>query len=167
MFQYRGCPDADELVYETLDRAGRRLLEMGDRFEGSNPGRYVFGVAWNVARESFRRRTPEPLPEGQDLPDRAPDHGKENEELRSACLDRCLARLPEDDRRVTLKYHQGERQARIRSRATLARDLGVSPNALRLKVHRITRRLRQCVFQCMDEGGMSGFVPAGPHLVKG
>ena len=73
IFRYRGCPDVDELVDETLDRAGRRLLELGDRYEGSDPARYVFGVAWNVARESFRRRSPEPLPEGREIADPGPD----------------------------------------------------------------------------------------------
>lgn len=156
VFRYRGCPDADELIYETLDRAGRRLLEMGERFEGADPGRYVFGVAWNVARESFRRRSLEHLSERRELPDPGPDNAKEIAELRSACLDRCLAVLPADDRRVTLRYHQGEGQARIRLRAALASDLGLSPNALRLKVHRITRRLRECVYQCVEMEGLDG-----------
>ena len=49
----------------------------------------------------------------------------------------------------------------------LALGLSLSSNALRLKVHRITRRLRQCVLRCVDQGGMNGVVPVGPHLVKG
>ena len=168
VFQYRRCPNVDELVDETLDRAGRRLLELGDRYDGSDPERYVFGVAWNVARESFKRRSPEPLPEGKEIPDAGPDTD-EAEELRGVCLDRCLDQLPEDDRRLALEYHQGEKGTRIRRRAALARELGVSLNALRLKLHRITRHLRECVFDCLGAGGDLASIPVrpGPHLVKG
>ncbi len=169
IFLYRHCPDVDELVDETLDRAGRRLLELGERYEGTDPDRYVFGVAWNVARESFRRRSLEPLPEGKEIPDPGPDDPEETEEMRDVCLDRCLGQLPEGDRHLALTYYRGEKGARIRRRADLARELGVSLNALRLRVHRITDRLRRCVLRCVDLGGqMEAFPsPASPQLVKG
>jgi DNA-directed RNA polymerase specialized sigma24 family protein len=169
IFRYRRCPDVDELVDETLDRAGRRLLELGDRYDGSDPARYVYGVAWNVARESFRRRSPEPLPEGKEIPDPGPDDLEETQELRDACLDRCLGELLGDDRSLALTYYQGEKGARIRRRADLARELGVSLNALRLKVHRLTRHLRQCMLDCVGAGPELATLPVrpGPHLVKG
>jgi DNA-directed RNA polymerase specialized sigma24 family protein len=169
VFLYRQCPDPDELVRETLDRAGRKLLELGSRFEGGNPAPYVFGVAWNVARESFRRPSAEPLDDGRQIPDPSSADAEEDTEIRSICLDRCLERLPEDDRDLALKYYRGAKRAKIRQRATLADELGVSANALRLKVHRITRRLRECVFECMDlaEGLKAAPVREGPHLVKG
>lgn len=169
VFLYRRCPDPDDLVHETLDRAGRKLLELGDRWEGKDPTPYVFGVAWNVAREAFRRRSPQPLPEGREIPDPGPADPEDLAELRSTCLDQCLEELAADERSVALRYYEGEKRARIERRAALARDLGVSANALRLKVHRTTRRLRQCVFHCMDLGGSMGAVPspAGSYLVKG
>jgi DNA-directed RNA polymerase specialized sigma24 family protein len=169
IFLYRHCPDVDELVDETLDRAGRRLLELGDRFEGSDPARYVFGVAWNVARESFRRRSSEPLSEDREIPDPGSDDADESKELRDTCLDRCLGQLSAHDRRLALQYYEGEGGTRVRRRAELARDRGVSLNALRLKVHRLTRHLRQCVFDCVGGGGELALapIPSGPHLVKG
>jgi DNA-directed RNA polymerase specialized sigma24 family protein len=169
LFRYRRCPDVDELVDETLDRAGRRLLELGDHFDGSDPARYVFGVAWNVARESFRRRSPEPLPEDREIADPGPDDPEETRELKDACLDRCLGQLPRDDRHLALTYHRGEKGARVRRRAELARELGLSLNALRLKVHRLTRHLRQCMLDCVDAGPALATLPVrpGPHLVKG
>jgi DNA-directed RNA polymerase specialized sigma24 family protein len=167
VFQYRGCPNPDELVSEVLDRAGGRLQEMGDRFEESDPGRYVFGVAWDVARESFRRPPPEPVPERKDPADPGTDEPDEFEKLRSTCLDRCLSRLPEDDRDVVSEYYRGERRVRIQRRAALARDLALSPNALRLKVHFITRRMRRCVSRCVELGGMRPrSFPGGPRLAK-
>jgi DNA-directed RNA polymerase specialized sigma24 family protein len=159
VFLYRQCPDPDELVRETLDRAGRRLLELGSRFEGKDPAPYVFGVAWNVARESFRRPSTEPLDNGKEISNPSPADAEEDKELRSVCLDRCLERLPEDDRDLALKYYRGEKRAKIRQRAALALELRVSANALRLKVHRITRRLRQCVFECIELDGELAAVP--------
>jgi DNA-directed RNA polymerase specialized sigma24 family protein len=154
IFEYRRCPHPEELADETLDRAARRLLEIGSEFAGSDPARYVFGVAWNVARESFRRPATVPLPEGWERRTRASDAAvDEHDELGAGCLEDCLQRLPAPERNLILSYHQDERSARIRRRSDIARDLSVSPNALRLKIHRLTARLRECVIDCMGQGG--------------
>ena len=153
VFEYRRCPLPEELADETLDRVARRLQEMGSEFVGSDPARYVFGVAWNVARESFRRPTSAPLPDGWEsrlVASRAVD----DEGVEESCLEHCLERLSPADKQLVLDYHQGERSARIRGRSGLARDLGLTPNALRLKIHRLTSRLRECVLGCVEQGGL-------------
>ena len=155
VFEYRRCPHPEELADETLDRAARRLQEMGSDFLGSDAAPFVFGVAWNVAREAFRRPATTPLPEGWERRS-ASTATVEHDELGAACLEGCLQRLADDDRSLVLGYHQGERSARIRRRSDLARDLGLSPNALRLKIHRLTARLRQCVVDCISQGGWAG-----------
>jgi DNA-directed RNA polymerase specialized sigma24 family protein len=168
VFCIRRCPSPEDLVNETLDRTGRKLLELGDQYEGEDPTPYVFGVAWNVARESFRRKAPEPLPEGRDIPDPEPGDTDDEQEVRAACLDQCLEDvLSEGERNLALEYYKGEKRSRIEHRAELARERGVSANALRLQIHRVTRRLRDCVFQCVDAGDPAGTIPAGPRLVKG
>jgi DNA-directed RNA polymerase specialized sigma24 family protein len=150
VFEYRRCQHAEELADETLDRVARKIQEMGSRFDGSDPARYVFGVAWNVARESFRRLPPLPLPEaweeGPSVTSSADDDGQREHE----CLDRCLGRLAASERDLLLGYHQGERSARIKHRSELAGEQGMSPNALRLKIHRLTGRLRECIARCLD-----------------
>ena len=153
VFEYRRCPLPEELADETLDRVARRLQEMGSEFVGSDPARYVFGVAWNVARESFRRPTGAPLPDGWEgrlVASPADDEAGVEE----SCLEHCLERLSPADKQLVLDYHQGERSARIRGRSGLARDLGLTPNALRLKIHRVTSRLRECVLGCVEQGGL-------------
>jgi DNA-directed RNA polymerase specialized sigma24 family protein len=155
VFEYRRCHHPEELADETLDRTARRLQEMGNEFVGGDPARFVFGVAWNVARESFRRRTPVPLPERWEKPDPAGTEA-DDDALERACLDRCLERLGPGDRSLALEYHQGERSARIRRRSDLARTLGLTPNALRLRMHRITGRLRECVVRCTEQAGAAG-----------
>jgi len=156
LFDYRGCPHPEELADETLDRAARRLDEMGSEFVGSDPARFVYGVAWNVARESYRRRSTVPLPERWEGPSPAEPPGAEDEELERACLDRCLDRLSPGEQRLVLGYFEGEGGARIQRRAELALELDVSLNALRLKIHRLTGRLRECVVRCVDQRGRIG-----------
>lgn len=150
VFEYRHCSHPEELADETLDRAARKLSELGEGFSGSDPARYVFGIAWNVARESFRRPTPVPLPEGWDSRASALGPGPDRrDELAADCLEACLQRLDAADRDLVLGYHQDEHGARIERRAGLARELGLTPNALRLRIHRLTARLRECVEGCM------------------
>jgi DNA-directed RNA polymerase specialized sigma24 family protein len=155
VFEYRRCHHPEELADETLDRVARKVQEMGPEFEGSDPARFVFGVAWNVARESFRRRSTVPLPDGWER--MVPMAPKVDDDAREhACLDCCLEELAAPERDLILGYHEGDRSARIRRRSELAGELGLSANALRLKIHRLTDRLRECVGHCMDRGGRVG-----------
>jgi hypothetical protein len=112
-------------------------------------------VAWNVARESFRRPAAISLPAEWERRGSAGPTA-EHDEQGEACLESCLQRLAAAERSLVLGYHEGERSARIRRRHDLARDLGLSQNALRLKIHRLTLRLRECVVACMEQGGLSG-----------
>lgn len=156
IFEYRRCPYPEELADETLDRAARRLEQIGSEFVGSDPARYVYGVAWNVARESFRRRATVPLPERWErLRTTAPPR-EDEEERESACLDRCLDRLAPGERGLVLGYFQGEKGERIERRSALAQELGISSNALRLKIHRLLHRLRECVVLCVEQRERAG-----------
>jgi DNA-directed RNA polymerase specialized sigma24 family protein len=153
VFDYRGCRDSEALADETLERAARRLQEIGSDFVGSDPTRFIYGVAWNVARESFRRPVTVPLPEKwESRVAEAPPH--DDGDLEQDCLEGCLRRLAAAERELVLGYHQGEGSDRIQNRAAMARGLGLSANALRLKIHRLTAQLRECVLACVERGGL-------------
>jgi DNA-directed RNA polymerase specialized sigma24 family protein len=160
LFEHRGCEHAEELADETLDRAARRLQQMGDEFVGNDPARFVYGVAWNVARESFRRRALLPLPEQWEARRAEPPAAEEDAEREQACLDRCLELFSAAERSLVLAYFEGEKSARIERRSALAQELGITLNALRLKIHRLTGRLRDCVVQCVARGRAGGAAPA-------
>jgi DNA-directed RNA polymerase specialized sigma24 family protein len=148
---YRGCTHAEEVADETMDRVARRLSEIPSGTEIDDPTRFVFGVAWNVAREWIRRQRTVPLRDGWDPADPTESEVAAPEgELGHGCLDRCLRCLPPQDKEVVLTYYQEEGLAKIRHRAMVARQLRISPNALRLRIHRLTLRLRECVFHCVD-----------------
>ena len=112
---------------------------------------------WRGSR--FDVLPPLPLPERWEAV--SPVASEADDERERACLDRCLEDLAAPDRDLILGYHQGERSARIRRRSELARELGLSPNALRLKIHRITGSLRECLVRCTDHEGGPG--PTGWH----
>jgi DNA-directed RNA polymerase specialized sigma24 family protein len=148
---YRGCTHPEEVADETMDRVARRLAEVAPGSEIDDPTRFVFGVAWNVAREWIRRQRTVPLPDGWDPVDPVdPEMPGLESDAGQGCLERCLQCLPPQDKDVVLTYYQEEGLAKIRHRAMVARQLKISANALRLKIHRITLRLRECVFHCVD-----------------
>src|SRR5262249_45177667 len=133
------------------DRVARKLLEIGDRFEGADASRFVFGVAWNIVKESFHRRRETALPEGWDVEDPVKfDPEAERGDRGEACLERCLRALSDADRELVLKYFQEDKRAKIAQRSSLARELRISPNALRLRIHRTTTQLRDCVRSCLE-----------------
>jgi DNA-directed RNA polymerase specialized sigma24 family protein len=148
---YRGCTHPEEVADETMDRVARRLSEVPAGTEIGDPTRFVFGVAWNVSREWIRRQRTVPLPDGWDPADPSQaDLSAPASDLGHGCLDRCLRCLPKEDHDVVLTYYQEQGLAKIRHRAVVARQLKISPNALRLRIHRVTLRLRECVFHCVD-----------------
>jgi len=150
LFTYRGCPIPEELADETLDRTARKVADLPASAVPTDPSPLVFGIAWNVARESFHTPRWAPLPDC-DLPDPiqvTSDPLKQEREQR--CLDRCLDGLGAAESQLVLAYFAQEKRAKIEQRSRLAADLGISQNALRLRVHRITSTLRACLDTCLQ-----------------
>jgi DNA-directed RNA polymerase specialized sigma24 family protein len=147
MFEWRGFCNADDLADETINRVARRIAE-GIEVRSTDPYGYFCGVAHLVSKEVARRSARERvLQEQGDWPQAVlPEEPDDDDRL--ACLRHCLARLPEDQRRLVLRYHQ--ETDHIRSRQVLSQDLGIPMNALRIRVHRIRRKLEDCVRECLQ-----------------
>lgn len=143
VFEWHGCEDPEDLADETIDRVSRRLAE-GVELHASDPYGYFCGVARHVYREVLRQssRQRRALESGGWPP---PEPAPEADNRHLECLRWCLKGLNEKERDLVLRYHQGENN--IRNRRTLARELGIQPNALRIRVHRIRRKLEDCVFR--------------------
>jgi DNA-directed RNA polymerase specialized sigma24 family protein len=65
-------------------------------------------------------------------------------------LRQCLGELPAEQRDLVLDYHVSNKRAKIELHRSLAEELGVSPNALRLRTHRIRAGLEKCVIACLS-----------------
>jgi RNA polymerase sigma factor (sigma-70 family) len=139
LFEWRGCDVAEDLADETINRVARRLAE---GVLPANPFGYFCGVAHMVHKEFLRKGAREraalesgdwhPLPEPDDEPD-----------PRVERVRHCLESLPEDQRQLVLQYHQGENN--IQTRKELSEKLSVPMNALRIRVHRIRKKIEECV----------------------
>ena len=142
-FRCHGCLHSDELADEVLDRAAIIV----DREPGkySDPTALCCGVAKNVLHEYYKRRKEDSL-EG-DLIDPRPDPRPKEQEHN--CLSTCLENLPASERELYVEYHRCRGQEKIKIRQLMAREYG-GVNKLRIKAHRIGKKLNHCISGCMQ-----------------
>lgn len=148
IFEWRGCRRAEELADETFDRVARKL-GAGLEVEADDPLAYFCGVAYRVFKEVLRedQREREALAEVRYLP---PPAGADAESRRRLdCLDDCLENVETRQREMILRYHAGRGRARIANRQALAEELELPLNALRIRVHRLRRKIEACVRDCL------------------
>lgn len=151
LFEWRGCASPEDLADETINRVARRLGE-GVELRSNDPYGYFCGVAHLVYKELLRRASREQraLASG----DWPPVYEEEEpSDVRLDCLRRCLAQLPPDQRDLILRYYHGKSdqgEGNIRNRQELARESGIEMNALRIRVHRVRRKLESCVQACLS-----------------
>lgn len=141
LFEWRGCEFPEEMADETFNRVARRVAE-GVVLESEDPYGYFCGVAHLVYKEVLRNDTrKKALLEKGDWP--PPPSPEESEDHRLESLRHCLQLLDKDQRDLLLRYHQGENN--IRARKELCDELDIGMNALRIRVHRLRRRLETCI----------------------
>lgn len=151
-FEWRGCDHAEDLTDETINRVARQLA--GDLTLRSDPYAYFCGVARLVDLEDRRKRSREnkiwtdyaSVPGNPGDPEDDPDP-------RLAHLQHCLDALPAAQRELVLRYHQGEQ--RIEDRKRICRELNIEMNALRIRIHRIRRKIENCVRERLRSGAPS------------
>ena len=143
----RGCPLAEELADETIDRVARRVADIQASYVGDR-AIYFLGVMNNVHHEYLKQ----PLP-------RLIEGGDNSDELESTylCLDNCLEKLPPHSRQIIERYYAETKRAKIDLRKRIAREFGVSLNTLRLRAVRIRAKLQACIKQCMEVAEASPF----------
>lgn len=143
MFRARRCVFAEDLADATFERVAQKLAYLTESFTG-DPALYIYGVAKKIYLEYQRkiRAAPsnsdwfyQPSPDNEDL---------ENMLLR---LDEALSAIPKSDRELILSYYSGSKRNKIIQRRALAQQFGLGPNALRLRVFRIRREIKNYVLQ--------------------
>jgi DNA-directed RNA polymerase specialized sigma24 family protein len=157
-FDRRNRLAPDELADETFNRICRTLEESG-AIATRPPARYCYVVAKFVLLEDFRRerrqmpasehRTAEASRAGHlRLVD--PDEQAVIRERRLDCLDTCLQRLKPEQRELVVEYYRDEHRQKIERRRRLANELGITMNALAIRVCRIRDTLMTCVEDCRN-----------------
>jgi len=134
---------AADLLQETFKRVlrYRRSFGAGSRFRP-----WLFRVARNACRDHFGRTRRRSAAEGAWMRDGAAVAAGPDELGANAGLERALARLSTDDRELLVlkRLHQ-------MSYPELARVLGCSEGAARVRVHRAFHRLRRI---CEERSGL-------------
>ena len=140
-FSRRHSPHAEELADETINRVILKCAE--ENIE--NKSAYCYGVAKNVYRESLRRERVHVDIDDVTIAAPVPDAPAFSDD----CLDKCLAKLPSENRELILEYFSEDKQQKIELHRRLSRNLATSQTALRMRVMRIKQALTICVRECM------------------
>ena len=138
MFRARRCVFAEDLADTTFERVARKLADISNEFTG-DPARYFYGVAKKVYLEYQKEIMAKRKKAGCSLP-----QGDEDEDLERMLkqLDEALNALPKFDRELILTYYTGTGKNKIKQRQELAKQSGLGPNALRIRVFRIRREIK-------------------------
>ena len=128
-FTARRCASAEERVDDTIDRVARRVAA-GEQIR-AEPRWYFRGVAKKIVLEAFKRRGRTAA-----LPASVPDDSYRRDGSRGAAD--CLYALPEYSRELLEGYYLDDRVA-------LAATLGITLNALRLRVFKEKKKLRAAI----------------------
>ena len=138
MFRARRCVFAEDLADATFERVVRKLTDLTLEFSG-DPARYFYGVAKKIYLEYERKLTVD-----HRRSQISPSTNSDNSDLENMLqqLDEALSLIPESDRELILKYYTGSGKKKINHRRALAARFGLRPAALRLRVFRIRRELR-------------------------
>jgi RNA polymerase sigma factor (sigma-70 family) len=150
-FECRGSAIPADLADETINRVARSL-QQGKEIQAADPSLYFYGVARYVLREVYNGHEQNFISMDEvamkDHPSYDPGqnialaHERHLHERRLECLEHCLRELPPEARELFLAYHKGERRTRIEHRRALAKQLGITVNALKVRVHRLRNTLR-------------------------
>jgi DNA-directed RNA polymerase specialized sigma24 family protein len=141
-FSWRACEDPEALADETISRLVKNLVDK----EITHALTYsvVYAIALNLYREYERKEKHIKL--SRDLYETLPSVSENIEDCRAECLERC------SPGQLTLlkEYYL------VESREKLAQALGISTNALRLKVHRLKSQLQSCYQDCIRKKSAGG-----------
>jgi DNA-directed RNA polymerase specialized sigma24 family protein len=151
LFEWRGCSTPDDYADETVNRCAKKIGE-GEAIR--DVASYSLGVGRMLLREKSRERLREPLPlEGAPEPRTLPAETKDDEEAAAACLRECLGQLSPQNRDLILRYYQGEKSERIKTRKLLGQVFGVPSNILRMRALRLREKLQLCAEKCLQRQG--------------
>lgn len=154
IFTCRGCSEAEDLADETINRVVARLSDIANDYHG-DPALYFYAVSQKIHLEYLRklkaRQSEVPVEAAADQSAPTTNCLSDDIERDYECLERCLEKLPTNNRELVLEYYQKEKQAKINHHKTLAQEMGIAVNALRIRAHRIRRTLEECVHTCVEQ----------------
>lgn len=142
-FAWRRCEDPDNLADETISRLLKNV-RAGLEISATNPYSYVYAIALNVYKEYARAKMKAAALRESDEARRDPTPPTADD-----CQRQCFERLPQEKQALLVRYYlEGDDPQEI------ARDNGLTLNAMRLQIHRIKQGLRRCCEDCRKPSGV-------------
>ena len=151
-FEWSSCLAAEDLADITLNRVARKLAtETILDVEA-----FAWGVAKNIRHEAQKKDLKtislQTLPGEGTVSDAgaalAALHQKIQKQKELRCLHHCLQRLSAEERILFLAYRV-DKGHYMENRRNLAKQFGVTPGALRVRIIRIREKLEQCLGRCL------------------
>lgn len=134
-FEWNRCESPEDLANETICRALRRVSE-GQTNTAENPHSYFYGFARNLLREEWKRPVSEPIPEDYETAQRYAPLASLHPIEQRILLRESLRRLEPEESDLILRYFTDGPER-------LCAQLGTTLNAMRIRVHRIKRKLEE------------------------
>ncbi|HYR86529.1 MAG TPA: sigma-70 family RNA polymerase sigma factor [Terriglobia bacterium] len=139
LFRWNRCESPEDETQETLSRALERLNDPDTDIHVPLQA-YVYGIARNVLREAARRRnremTTDPgAPVFAQLSANFPL--SEDDKI---LIQQCRAHLSAEEDHLVMEYHR-------KGAEEVARDRGITANAVRIRVHRIHRKIQELMIK--------------------
>ena len=131
-FEWNRQTDPEDLAQEALKRGFGRLQE-GQKITVDDPAGYFFGIARNLLRERGSSRKTEELDDSHLARSQPLFRGLDRSE-QLVFLKECLRKLSPDDFSLLTAYVEGEMES-------WGKEAGVSPGTVRMRIHRIRKRL--------------------------
>lgn len=143
IFSAHGCGDPESLTNETFDRILSKIDWLTENYVG-DPLHYFCAVARNIIKEDYRERVV-----ARAVPVENPVAEDKEAELLYQCLDECMEKLSRHGQRLLISYYEEQGNEKIVNRRKLARELGITITALRLRVFHLRSQLKVCMEICL------------------
>lgn len=141
-FRADGLPDPENLADETVQRL---LVHLENGEEIRSIDAYARRIADHVGKEerrNLKRARSLVSIEVQSQP------ATRDSEAAVQCLARCMEQLNAEERKLLLDYYSMDGRRKIERHKGMAKKLGVSADALSMRILRLRQRLRKCIADC-------------------
>jgi len=151
-FEWRSCETPDELTDTVFDRITQKIAA-GEQIQ--NISAYSATVAQFVFKEDCRKlsRRNQSIEDTQEIENLAEANGfaeEETDDSRMNCLEKCLTKFSDENRRLITAYYDTDERTMIATRKRLADSINVSLNVLRIRVCRLKAKLESCTIDCCE-----------------
>lgn len=150
-FRIKGCHEPESLADETIIRLARKLKSL-DTSKNYKYLTYFYGFAKNIFLEYLADVRKSPIQLESELTLLQEDPADENNDLRFACLDKCMAALKSDEAVLITAYFSYDEGEKLEARQKLAKKLNITTGNLHIRVFRIKNKLRKCIDNCISRG---------------